>query len=280
MPADSEQEFIPDRRGNRLEQCSFSVESDEQSHRLYLRASPEIAAQFLEIGQPRPAYRPSHDHGGMPRQWTHCLTASGCSNPMAADLADLLSEVITLPRLPDVAFAIAMDWYKIPADDIDPRDWRNTLDGYLVQTGKYWKSSPEAMAAAGRMLARRMAAVARRHPILAEADVVVPAPGHDRSYVSFGDRLGASVANSLGVTLIKVATRHDFRPPMKELQTGEHRALTREFSLAQDLAGAVVLIVDDVLHTGATMSAVASAAMQAGATRTCGLVAARTVRSS
>jgi hypothetical protein len=198
---------------------------------------------------------------------------------MATDLADLLSEVLTLSRLPDIDLAIALDWYKIPDYDIDSRDWPNTLVGTLVHTGKYSRN-PAPIAKAGRMLARRVISAACKHPILSKAEVVVAPPGHDRSYLSFGERLGASVANGLGVPLAKVATRHEFRPPAKELPRGVDRTLTGEFSLTEDLTGAAVLIVDDVLRAGTTLSAVGSAAKGAGAARVYGLIAVRTIRSN
>ena len=56
------------------------------------------------------------------------------------------------------------------------RDWRNTPDGQRVYVGKYWTSTPEAMAEAGRALVRRLVGVIQRHPVLASADVVVAVP--------------------------------------------------------------------------------------------------------
>ena len=35
-------------------------------------------------------------------------------------LLELLGEVVSLPSLPPVKFAIALDWYKTPVDDVDP----------------------------------------------------------------------------------------------------------------------------------------------------------------
>jgi phosphoribosylpyrophosphate synthetase len=115
-------------------------------------------------------------------------------------------------------------------------------------------------------------------PVLASADVAVAAPGHDRTYVSFGERLGASVATALGIPLIKVATQREFRPPAKDLPGTGNDAIRDEFSIASDLSGATAVIIDDVFRTGGTMSAVGSAAVKAGATRACGLVAVRTMR--
>jgi adenine/guanine phosphoribosyltransferase-like PRPP-binding protein len=279
MPADGEQAFIPDRRGNRLDRYSFSVAPDGRSHRLYLRASPEIAGQFQGTGSPALTYRLVGDHVSGAQGWTHCLGAPGVPDARIRELADLLSEVITLPRLSAVEFAIAMDWYKVPADDIDPRKWRNTPDGERVHVGKYWTGSPQATAAAGRALVGRILGAVHRHLGLASADAVVAVPGHDSAYVSFGEQLGASVARGLGVPLIKTATQREFRPPAKDLPGSGIQALRGEFSIPANLAGAVVLIVDDVFRSGGTLSSVALAAQRAGAARACGLVAVRTMRS-
>jgi hypothetical protein len=276
MRAHSEQ-FVPDRRGNRLELYEFRPAVDGQSHRLYLRTSPEIAAQFQVIGSTGARYTLVSGNVDSAGPWTHCLQAPGHDCPSAAELADLLGEVITLPGLPGIEFAIALDWYKVQDRDLDARDWRNTLAGNLVYTGKYRRCSANAKAAAGRMLGRRVLDVARKHPVLASADVVVAVPGHDRSYLSFGERLAAHVANGLQIPLVEVATRREFRPPAKELPAGADRALRDEFSVAADLTGSIALVVDDVFRSGGTMSAVGSAAVQAGA-RVHGLVAVRTVR--
>lgn len=112
MPAGGEQAFIPDRRGNRLDRYSFSVAPDRQSHRLYLRASPEIAGQFQSISSAALTYRLVGEHVPGAEGWTHCFRAPGVPDASIRELADLLSEVITLPRLSAVEFAIAMDWYK------------------------------------------------------------------------------------------------------------------------------------------------------------------------
>ncbi len=192
---------------------------------------------------------------------------------------DGISDVITLPRLPTGEFAVAMSWYKVPADDVDPRRWRNTPDGERVSVGKYWAKSPDAMAQAGRALTRRLLAVTARHPILAASDVVVAVPGHDRARLSFGERLAASVASGLHVPLIKVATRREFRPPAKDLPATGDTALGEEFTITDNLAGMRALIVDDVFRSGRTMSAVANAVREAGVARVCGLAAVRTMRS-
>jgi hypothetical protein len=277
MPAEHEPVFVPDRRGNRLERHVFEVAADGRSHRLLLRASSEIARQFERMSGI--GYRPTECAELASAGWTHCLEARGMPAPSTRDLADLLAEVITLPISRSIDFAIAMDWYKVAADDIDPREWRNTPDGQRVYVGKYWISSPDARAAAGRSLVRRLVSATQRHPSLTtSANVVVAVPGHDRAYLSFGERLAASVSNILGLPLVRVTTPYEFRPPAKDLPTDSDNRTWDGLSVTEDLSGCTALIIDDVFRTGRTMSAVGSAVMRAGAIRACGLVAVRTMR--
>jgi pyrimidine operon attenuation protein/uracil phosphoribosyltransferase len=275
-PAAGDQVFIPDRRGNRLERYSFQVAADRRRHRLLLCASAEIAGQFRNMAPAIPGYELT---GSLtPPGWTHCLEAPGMPDESARELADLLSDVITLPRLDNVEFAIARDWYKIPADGVPAEDWNNTADGQRVSVGKYWTNSPAAMAEAGRVLVRRLLAVIERHPVMRSAHVTVATPGHDRTYLSFGERIAASLSNALGLPLVNVKTPHEFRPPAKELAGTGNDAVWGEFAVHEELTGTTAVIVDDVFRTGTTMSAVAAAVKAAGAARACGLVAVRTMR--
>lgn len=278
MPAGGQQVFVPDRRGSRLERYSFAVAADRRSHRLLLRASPEIVGQFLTITPAGLGYRLTSGWDLAASGWTHCLEAPGLPDARARELADVLSEVITLPSLPSVQLSIAMDWYKVPAEGVAPDDWHNTPDGQRVHVGKYWTSSPEAMTAAGRALVQRMLGVVQRHPLLASAEVVAAVPGHDRTYLSFGERIAATAGNALGLPLVKVRTPHEFRLPAKDLADAGNDAIWDDFFVDEGLTGVTVLILDDVFRTGRTMSAVASATVRAGAARACGLVAVRTMR--
>jgi hypothetical protein len=278
QPAAGEQAFIPDRRGNRLERYSFKVAADRRRHRLLLRASPEIADQFRNIAPVSASYELTGVGGLTSSGWTHCLEAPGVPHEKVRELTELLSEVITLPRLPFVEFTIARDWYKVPVDGVAPEDWRNTADGERVSVGKYWTKSPAAMAEAGRSLVRRLVGVIERHPVMAMADVIVATPGHDRTYLSFGEQIAASLSKALGLPLIKVATSREFRPPAKTLAGTGDDAVWGEFAVLEDLTGTTAVLVDDVFHTGRTMSAVGSTVTAAGTARACGLVAVRTMR--
>jgi adenine/guanine phosphoribosyltransferase-like PRPP-binding protein len=275
MPAGDTQEFTPGRRGSRLGGYLQDAAPDGSSHRLYLRASREIACQFQVIYQNMPGSSMVEQADG---NWTHRLEASGPCPAEAVTLADLLTDVITLPKVPGLDFAIAMDWYKKRLSDVDPWDWQNTLGGRLVHMVKYGSGTALQKDAAGAMLSRRLQKVARQHPVMAAADVVVAVPGHDRSTLSTGERLAASVAQGLGRPLTRVSTKHEFRPPAKDMPSGVKRVMHQEFEVTQDLSGTTALVVDDVFRTGGTISATAMAVVKAGAGYVCGLVAVRTAR--
>jgi hypothetical protein len=269
-------EFVPDRRGNRLERHEFLAAPRGASHLLHIRGSAEIAEQFCQDRSGWCSYRPVPELAGGGEWWTHSLEGGGAGPGLpGAALADLLAEVLTLPRLPGADLALALDWYKV----IDQSDtWHDTFVGKLVAAGKYRASRPEAVRAAATGLAELMATVIGRHPLLSAATVIAPAPGHDRAVLSFGEWVGREVASAVDVTLVEVVTRHDFRPLAKDRRRGDHRVAEGEFYFRDDLTGCAVLIVDDVCQTGQTATATALAARRAGAASVYVLTAARTRR--
>ncbi len=78
--------------------------------------------------------------------------------------------------------------------------------------------------------------------------------------LSFGEWVGREVASAVDVTVVEVATRHDFRPLAKDRRRGDHRIAEGEFYFHDDLTGCAVLITDDVCQTGQTATATALAA--------------------
>jgi hypothetical protein len=267
--------YVPDRRGNRLAAYLFTNAPGVRMHHLELRCSDDIAAQFLDLDQCGVHYRrvePAND------EWTHRLEADGPPDPRVRSLVDLLQDVITLPPPLPMSVALALDWYKIPAEGTEPDEWPYTPTAKVVRRGKYWKEKPRTVEAAGRWLAQRFDEVVIRHPALATADVVVVVPGHDRTLLSFGERLAATVCTRRGLAEIRVESRREFRPQAKSRDSSGARDLDGEFSIEQELTGRHALIVDDVFRMGTTLRAVAQAARAAGAGRISGLVGVRTLR--
>jgi predicted amidophosphoribosyltransferase len=264
--------FRRDSRGNRL--IRYEVAADEAGHVVSLCGPVEVARQVLASA---PGYQPMGGAGG----WTHTLTNPDPIRPDTARLLGLLTTVLSLPPPADVDLALALDWYKIPRQNVDPHAWPNTAVGDLVYRGKYvHRFDIDQQGDIGRLLVARIADVIEAHGSLARADVVVNVPGHDRARMSFAGRLASSVAARHGLPRVTVATRSEFRPEAKSVDVVRRAALLRhEFSVHEDLVGARALIVDDVFQSGTSMAAVAAVIRGAGAVEVYGLSAVRTMRS-
>jgi predicted amidophosphoribosyltransferase len=189
----------------------------------------------------------------------------------------LLQEIVSIPSSSAVDFSLALDWYKNPEGD-DPYNWPNTEIGNLVSSGKYkYRWQPQPQAVVGITLSNRLCDAIRKHALLRNASLILDVPGHDSQRVSFGSRLAATVAGSLGLTMIKVGTRSAFRAESKNLG-GAQQALEGEFIVPGTVQGQSVLIADDVIRSGTSMAAVGKAARAAGAQQVLGICAVRTMR--
>src|SRR6185437_4835495 len=114
--------YYPDSRGNRLE-C-WTTSEDQGGHILWLRGPEPVAMQILSA---------DHTYEALPRSvaagssWTHALKSGAATpSPNIVRLLDLLKAVVTLPTPGGTEFALALDWYKIPQEGIDPFEWANT----------------------------------------------------------------------------------------------------------------------------------------------------------
>ena len=135
----------------------------------------------------------------------------------------------------------------------------------------------------GRWLARAGA------PYLREGSVVMPTPLHRRRLLARRYNQAASLASALarrtGAPLLQDAlVRTRATPPQKALSaSARKRNVSGAFAVRperlQDVKGAQVVLIDDVLTTGATLSACARALKKAGAARVDALVLARVARS-
>jgi predicted amidophosphoribosyltransferase len=195
-------------------------------------------------------------------------------------LLELLGEVMSLPSLPPIKFAIALDWYKIPVDGVEPRNWPNTEVGELVHRGKYvYKTEEGQKSRVGRNLAGRICNTISRHATLNGAEVILNVPGHDRKVVSFGPRLASTVAKYRRIPNLRVTARSEFRPEAKSLSRMERAVFFGdEFIVPPEIRGRSALIVDDVFRSGGSMAAAAKAAYEAGAREVFGICPTRTMR--
>jgi hypothetical protein len=265
--------FIPDSRGNRLESYRVVRVRDRDHVRLYLCGPDEIAQQALWMLQ-TPGARQIKLDNGRAREWSHRMHVDGpLPGPVKSSL-NLLTQVLTLVRRPHLDVAIALDFYKKPDPEVDPQQWPNTAAGAMVNAAKYRDNG-----AAFDDLVNALAKVVDDHKIYNAVDYVSSVPGHDTTKTSFGERLAAALAAKLGKLLVSPRAARALRPAAKERDNLETAlTLEDEFAFGPEVAGRVVLIVDDVYRTGQTMDAVAKAAKDAGAVAALGLAGAKTLR--
>jgi len=123
-----------------------------------------------------------------------------------------------------------------------------------------------------RALGYRLADVAARHVDCARCDVVVPVPLHPRRHRDRGFNqaalLARAVGDALGLPLREQALRRTKATrAQSQLEPRDRRAnVTDAFACREDnVRGGRVLLVDDVLTTGATADACTTALLAAGA---------------
>ena len=137
----------------------------------------------------------------------------------------------------------------------------------------------------GNWFAGRLYEVAMREPEIFHADVVVPVPLHparerERGY-NQAELIAKPLAKKMGLkqgSYLLVRTKP--RPPRMVLSRKEHWESVKDAYEARKgsrVAGLRVLLVDDVMTTGATLDACARALLAAGAASVVGLTVARVV---
>ena len=150
--------------------------------------------------------------------------------------------------------------------------YRQPLDA-VVQHLKYRR-----LAYLGRHLAMSIAMEAG--DALIDGDLVTAVPLHWRRQLSRGfnqaSEIAYPLARSLGIEMRRTLRRtHATRPQSALSRTDRQRNPTGVFSARPNarLAGRTVLLVDDVMTTGATLHAAAAVLKAAGAQRVIGVVA-------
>lgn len=133
----------------------------------------------------------------------------------------------------------------------------------------------------GAHLGRRLAKLF--HPELADCDLIVPVPLHWRRFLGRGYNQAAVIARplarALGLPVVGVLRRRRPTPPQSRLdRAARRRNLRGAFAVRRPgrCRDRHILLVDDVVTTGATLEAAARCLRRAGAREITALTAART----
>jgi ComF family protein len=116
--------------------------------------------------------------------------------------------------------------------------------------------------------------------VLADADVAVAVPLHRSRERARGFNQAREIARHLGLPIADALTRTRRTPSQADLPAARRHANVRgafEWRRSADVRGRVVVLVDDVSTTGATLNACAGPLLDAGATEVRALTAARAV---
>lgn len=208
-----------------------------------------------------------------PEEWTQLTFLIGpvcdqCGLPQEVDLGPLALCAACIARPPKWSSARAALAYDEASRRIvldlkraGRRDGLKTMAGWMVQAGR---------------------------PLIERADLMVPVPLHYRRLASRGFNqsgwLAASVSRRTAVPVrVDILKRRKATPSQAGLSPkARHRNVAGAFTIRKGresvVAGKSVLLIDDVLTTGATLTGCARTLLKAGAARVDVLTLARVVR--
>lgn len=148
-------------------------------------------------------------------------------------------------------------------------------DGALKDVVHALKYDPRPTIA--RHLAARMRAAGAE--VLDGADAVIPVPLHPARERSRGFNQAHALALHVGLPLIEALSRTRKTPPQADLPAAKRHVNVKDAFVvstsADALQGLVVVLIDDVTTTGATLNACAAPLLDAGVTEVRALTAAR-----
>jgi len=147
----------------------------------------------------------------------------------------------------------------------------------LVQAFKY-----SGKTKVGELLGRALATLVQQDEVLSAADAVCPVPLHPARLRERGFNqsllLAAAISMSTRIPLTESLVRTRYTPTQTAKATPEKRLKNVkdafQFRPDADVAGKTVLLVDDVMTTGATLDQAAKALLEGGAASVLGAVVA------
>ena len=226
---------------------------------------------------------------GVPRRgsvWTHNrgflfwgadrLIVSGADAAVLRELFGLMSPD-TLVICDDLDFSLALGRYSIPPAE-DGASWTNSPLGTVLNSAKY-----HGLKAATAELESLVRAFVVQHPILRTVDLAVAIPPSNLSRSARPDLaplLVGVVADVLVVSIEPLSrTKHvasqKTASDLEELRQAQSGSMSAQHG---KLAGASVLLVDDLYGSGATMEEASRAVRASGARLVYGLVIAKTAK--
>lgn len=259
--------FVTESRANKLSR--YQIKSRKSGEVIVLRGASETASS-VELAA-NGACRIGRFKDEFQTEWTHALIFDhGVPEPIV-DTLELLKESLTLRQIDGVDIAHALDWYKRENDEgeLEPTDTGRRIN--------YTKYAPYPNGGSSRQaraeLHDAMVDFLERHPVFADAEWITAPPGHAADGASYAEKLSQALATRTGKTFVPMSAPG----PREEQKASESRQLEEIFELEDEVSGTIV-IIDDVCHSGATLSAAADACRRAGASTVAALVAARTMR--
>lgn len=250
-------------------QVTFPSSDPDAARRFLYLCGPDEVAHQVELLEPFAELTPIMDPDRRKRFSHRFVLPDGVSRELEVML-DLLKEILTLRRFRHIDVSLALDLYKIPEEGVDPYHWDNTRAGELNRRAKYNGSS-----AAMKDIIADMVRVIQTHPLLSQVTALVTVPGSKGDGNSFGERLAHAIAVETQLPFAKTTCPSGPREAAKT-GAGVSEGL---FELPYLLDGAV-LIIDDVVMSGRSMSTVAQLARGAGAEAVYAFAGVKTLKNS
>jgi hypothetical protein len=209
---------------------------------------------------------PSYD-----RRFDHVLYVQGGQEAGIRRFLDFCSETLLLPEPStlDESWAMDMHWYQGERTEL----------GQLVYRAKTYRGSPGEPEAAEE-LASRVVGRASAHPRIRGASRMIGVPAlPPKAPHNLPELLADRLADRLGIVCDPTLLRKTAETPeVKNLPSEEKvGALQGAYEVMKTIQGETIIVVDDLLQSGATLSVIGNLLRASGASAIIGLVVTKTL---